>query len=184
MSKFVTAKEYAKLRGLNKSTVNRQIRDGKIPRQPDGLVDAAAADAGRAANGRRRRGGLFTVRNTEASKAPAPELPTVHHPTPDGAIFDIAFRYAAMQFCSSARQTWPAVVADMNFEIFPEPNRLSMKALVTAIMLYLVEGWAGECINVSQLPAINWAVFGPDAAVIKTECEALRAEWSPKKGAV
>jgi hypothetical protein len=41
--------EYARLRGLNRSTVSRQIRDGKIPIH-DGLVDPREADLARSRN--------------------------------------------------------------------------------------------------------------------------------------
>lgn len=48
---------YARLRGLNRSTVSRQIRDGKIPIH-NGMVDPAEADLARENNldaGRRRK---------------------------------------------------------------------------------------------------------------------------------
>jgi phage terminase Nu1 subunit (DNA packaging protein) len=48
--KLITAAAYAKLRGLNRSTVSRQIRSGAIPTSGGGLIDPVAADAARERN--------------------------------------------------------------------------------------------------------------------------------------
>lgn len=45
----ITPAAYARLRGLNKSTISRQIREGKIPTH-DGLVDPDEADEARRNN--------------------------------------------------------------------------------------------------------------------------------------
>ena len=47
--KLITPAEYARLRGLNRSTISRQVAEGKIP-TVDGLIDPAAADQGRERN--------------------------------------------------------------------------------------------------------------------------------------
>ena len=49
-SKLITASDYARLRGLNKSTVSRQIRRGQIPASAEGLIDPVAADRARERN--------------------------------------------------------------------------------------------------------------------------------------
>ncbi len=48
-SKLISAAKYAKLRGLNRSTISRQIRSGAIPTH-DGKIDPKEADAARARN--------------------------------------------------------------------------------------------------------------------------------------
>src|ERR1051325_316777 len=47
---LVTPAAYAKLRGLARSTVSRQIREGKIPTRNAGLVNPAEADRARSLN--------------------------------------------------------------------------------------------------------------------------------------
>src|ERR1039458_6977759 len=60
---------YARLRGLNRSTVSRQIRDGKI-QAPGGMIDPAAADRARAENLDGIRHAQATARKVErAAKA-------------------------------------------------------------------------------------------------------------------
>ncbi len=46
---LITPAAYARLCGLNRSTISRQIRDGKIP-DHDGLIDVAEADVARERN--------------------------------------------------------------------------------------------------------------------------------------
>ncbi|MBM3744853.1 MAG: hypothetical protein FJW34_03530 [Acidobacteria bacterium] len=60
----MTPAGYARARGLNRSTVSRQIRAGVITLDPDGRLDPAAADGARAANLDPTRGGK---RKAEAS---------------------------------------------------------------------------------------------------------------------
>jgi hypothetical protein len=49
-SKLITAAAYARLRGLAKSTISRQIRRGQIPVSAEGLLDPVAADRARERN--------------------------------------------------------------------------------------------------------------------------------------
>lgn len=44
MAKLMTQSEYARYCGVNKSTVNRWIKNGRIEIAPTGLIDVAAAD--------------------------------------------------------------------------------------------------------------------------------------------
>lgn len=46
---LLTAAEYARLRGLNRSTISRQIRSGQIPTH-EGLIDPTEADRARERN--------------------------------------------------------------------------------------------------------------------------------------
>jgi hypothetical protein len=58
--KLLTPVEYAKLRGLNRSTISRQIRDGKIPVH-GGKIDVSEAD-------KARRENLDSGRSAEAGR--------------------------------------------------------------------------------------------------------------------
>ena len=49
-SKYITPSAYAKLRGLNKSTVCRQVKTGQIPVNSEGRLDPVAADRARELN--------------------------------------------------------------------------------------------------------------------------------------
>ena len=49
-SKYITPSAYAKLRGLNKSTVCRQVKSGQIPVNSEGRLDPVAADRARERN--------------------------------------------------------------------------------------------------------------------------------------
>ena len=56
MAELVSLSEYARRRGLNKSTISRQVRDGLIPTH-SGLINPAEADRARAENLDPSRGG-------------------------------------------------------------------------------------------------------------------------------
>lgn len=47
---LITPAEYARLRGLNRATISRQIKAGKIPTHSDGLIDPREADSAREKN--------------------------------------------------------------------------------------------------------------------------------------
>jgi hypothetical protein len=49
-SKYITPSAYAKLRGLNKSTVCRQVKSGQIPVNSEGRLDPVSADRARERN--------------------------------------------------------------------------------------------------------------------------------------
>jgi hypothetical protein len=76
--KLITAAEYARLRGLNRSTISRQIASGAIP-TVDGLLDPRAADLAREKN-------LNGVRKEQAARrkaehaAKTPSTPVVDSP--------------------------------------------------------------------------------------------------------
>jgi hypothetical protein len=89
--------EYARVRGLNRSTVCRQIASGKIPTH-GGLVDVAEAD-------RARRNNLDQVRGRRKVATAATG--------PRGAALDpedLAI-YIAWRLCKSARETFPKLFA-------------------------------------------------------------------------
>jgi hypothetical protein len=56
MAELVSLSEYARRRGLNKSTISRQVRDGFIPTR-DGKINPVEADRARAENLDPSRGG-------------------------------------------------------------------------------------------------------------------------------
>jgi DNA invertase Pin-like site-specific DNA recombinase len=69
--KLITPAEYARLRGLNRSTIGRQIAEGKIP-TADGKIDPVAADRARDRNidqGRREQAARQKARR---AKKPIP----------------------------------------------------------------------------------------------------------------
>jgi len=74
-SDLISPAEYARQRGLSKSTVSRQIRDGKIPMR-DGMVDPREADKARRLNldhrKRHRRPEPQPKERASAQPAPAP----------------------------------------------------------------------------------------------------------------
>lgn len=82
--KTLTIAEYSRLRGLNKSTVSRQVREGKIP-TVDGRIDPIAADQAREQNlnparkagAARRKAGKRN--DTESNATPAENSPAVAH---------------------------------------------------------------------------------------------------------
>ncbi len=70
--KLITPAEYARLRGLNRSTIGRQIAEGKIPTAADGKIDPVAADRARDRNldqGRREQAARQKARR---AKKPIP----------------------------------------------------------------------------------------------------------------
>lgn len=66
---LITPAEYARRRGLNKSTVYRQIADKKIPTVGD-LVDVAAADVARKKNVNLRKKTVATMHPSTPANAP------------------------------------------------------------------------------------------------------------------
>ncbi|MGB7762855.1 MAG: hypothetical protein WBL61_23680 [Bryobacteraceae bacterium] len=89
--KLISGAAYAKLRGLNRSTIARQIRSGLIP-TCDGLVDPVAADAARERNldpdkvaqaEHRKSNPLPSESNPQ--RAPVPEVTSPPEPEPKGA---------------------------------------------------------------------------------------------------
>ena len=64
---LLTAAEYARLRGLNRSTISRQIRSGQIPTH-EGLIDPTEADRARERN-------LDPAKSTAAKMRREHELP-------------------------------------------------------------------------------------------------------------
>lgn len=71
---LITPAEYARLRGLNRSTISRQVRNGTIPVH-DGRVDPVEADAARDRN-------LSVTRREQAAERKAKQKPAK---TPDAA---------------------------------------------------------------------------------------------------
>lgn len=82
---LITQAEYARRRGLNKSTISRQVRDQIIPTHGERrLIDPAEADLARENNTDPTRG----RRNSEAAQKPAGKTPKVAqskklHATPE-----------------------------------------------------------------------------------------------------
>jgi hypothetical protein len=72
---LVTPAQYARSRGLNRSTISRQIGDGKIP-TIGGLIDPKAADVARQRNlsGARRGQGRKAEHGPEAAADPSADL--------------------------------------------------------------------------------------------------------------
>lgn len=162
---LITPAAYARLRGLNRSTVSRQIRDGVIP-TTGGMIGPEAADRARDSNLNQKR------RKAEATPVAATAVP---------AEFNRGARWMAQQLCGSSRTAWPEFIAGLDMTSIPEPQqRVATRALFTGLMVHLLERWAAGYIDPSALPPIDWKPFGKDAAAIQREYKTLLAEWSAR----
>jgi hypothetical protein len=150
-------REYARHRaakglpGQTLAAVQKALGTGRIQAN-DGGIDPAAADRAWLAN--------TNVIQQQRSRRP---------PAPEASDFDRGAAWLAERLAANFRTVWPAFIAK-------EPG-LTPKALLVALLPYLAETWLEEYLDPSQLPAINWKVFGKDAAAVRVECEALRTEW-------
>ena len=170
--KLISPAQYARLRGLNRSTVSRQIRDGKIP-TVGGLIDPRAADSARETN-------LDGTRKEQAARRKAERTAEeAVLPPATSAEFDSGARWLAGELCVSARRVWPKFVGNLDMAIFPEEQRSAVRGLFVAIQTHLLERWVADFVDDTKLPPIDWAAcFGAaDAEHIRIECEQLQTSW-------
>ena len=204
--KLISPAQYAKMRGLNRSTISRQIRDGAIPVH-NGRIDLKEADIAREKNlnsTRREQAARRKVERAQEEAVP-PETSAnnrlVKESTPSyspnahnglKAEFDRGARWLAVEMCMSTRRVWPRFVGALDLSIFSEEQRAPVRGLFVALMTHLIEKWAADFVDASKLPSIDWGCLGTDAERIRLECEQLRADWmgehagaslSPKKHA-
>jgi hypothetical protein len=101
--KLVSPAAYARSRGLNRSTISRQIRDGKIPTL-EGMLDPEIADLAREKNldqGKRSDEAVRKAQRDDATKraaVPSVPVPTVQHsgaPVAHAAVVDALRRVTA-----------------------------------------------------------------------------------------
>ncbi len=96
----------------------------------------------------------------------------------EGPEFWRGASWLAREFCGSARQVWPKALAGLKFDTNEAATPATRRAFWLALMLNLSEGWLAPYIaDGDKLPAVNWRVFGKDAAEVQEGCEALLAEW-------
>ena len=75
----------------------------------------------------------------------------------------------------AARRQFPRLIGQEVFEM--GDDRFCVIHL-TAVILALVEGWAGNYVNTEWLPPVDWTgVFSDDAANADKQYRALRQEW-------
>lgn len=146
------------LPGQSLAAVQRALSDGRIQAQ-DGKIDPERADAA-------------WLDNTRPSMQRAPKTPP-----PEISDFERGACWIAQDLAATVRAAWPELVAGMNFKTVPEECRMAERAVLTALLLHLIEEWLSEYLDLNRLPAIDWQVFGGDAAQIQMECAALRNEW-------
>src|SRR5689334_22580636 len=86
MTELVSKAEYARMRGLAKSTISREVQRGQIP-TVDGRIDPVAADRARNEN------------LDQAKRKPTP-MPAA---APEQTDFERGARWAAFRLCSAVR---------------------------------------------------------------------------------
>ena len=165
--KLISPAAYAKKRGLNRSTISRQVASGAIP-TVGGLIDPEVADAARDRN----------LSQTRREQAASRKLKRVTQPS-EGASpeFLVGARWMAAKVCASARQNWPNFVADLNLNPLCESDFPAQRSLWVALMVHLIEKWLEDYADPAELLPIDWQAFGKDAVQIRRGYEELRAEW-------
>src|ERR1035437_3699873 len=91
--KLISPAAYARMRGLNRSTISRQIRDGAIPVH-DGRIDPKEADAARETN-------LCATRREQAERRKLERAQEEAVPPETSAEFDRGARWLAVEMCMS-----------------------------------------------------------------------------------
>lgn len=98
--------EYARLRGLNRSTISRQIRAGQIPTH-DGLIDPTEADGARERNldpAKRVAAKMRRQRAITANRATAEATQKGERSAVVAALTEIANPSAALEFACACRR--------------------------------------------------------------------------------
>jgi hypothetical protein len=93
MAEPMSLRAYARSRGLNVSTISRQVRRGKIPTDASGLIDPEAADDARRRNLSSARGGKRVKR---PAHAPAPTNEAAIDPEVRAVLAVIRTRWPAL----------------------------------------------------------------------------------------
>jgi hypothetical protein len=158
-TELVTKSAYARSRGLSRSTICREVAEGKIPTR-DGLINPREADQARRDN--------LSRNHKYREVGPKPQSPE----------FLAGVEATALHFVTAARQVWPRFVADLDFGVLLEDCRLAAKGLFVALMAHLAGRWAAEYVDPSTLPSIDWRPFGEEGEASSRECEALLADWA------
>lgn len=148
-SDLVKPATYAKLRGLNRSTISRQVAQGKIPVH-GGLIDPAEAD-------RARHNNLDLLRG----RRKAATADTSRHEWHEGEERD----YVAWKVCKSARETFAEVFAAADPDEVDDDGRLfHLRVFGTVIVSWMLESWLEDFLKFApKLPRIAWEHFGDRA---------------------
>ncbi|MBZ5586322.1 MAG: hypothetical protein LAQ30_29875 [Acidobacteriia bacterium] len=142
--------------------MQKALATGRIESEQDGRIDSDRADRAWAEN-----------TSATQSRPAAGSKPAL----PGRGEFSCGAAWLALQVCASARRAWPAFVAGLNFSAIPEAERLAHRALLVAVMTYLLQEWLEDYVSAGDLPAIDWSIFGKDGPQIQAETEALWIEW-------
>lgn len=156
--KLITPAEYARLRGLNRSTISRQIQDGKIP-TVDGMVDPRQADRARERNlnqVRRQQAERRKQQAPEARRSIAVAEPPAVEDVPPEIDYGVRSVFEAL-IAGSGRV--PEVLCELGVR---DPVALAVSAelfcdLVFALAWELTDhgyDWAGND-DRSKTPAVN-----------------------------
>lgn len=184
---LITPAAYAKLRGLNRSTVSRQIHAQQIP-TVKGLVDPEFADLARERNLDPAKRSDEAVRKAQrdAAKRAATPAETSRLAGPPATKerprtreqqereFCAGAGWMAREACTSARRVWPAFV----LEHWPDMSRPEQVRLVGLFCTRLEKWTEVERAMAGGLPEVDWhALFGSDAAAAAGEYEEVSLTW-------
>lgn len=150
MKRLMSQSEFARARGLNKSTIAREVQRGAIPLSRDGKIDPEVADAARRNNLDPRK--------------------TKKHPSESDEFLSGAM-WLAEQISNSARRALPGYFKGLRF------GDTATRVVVVGSVLVLIEGWLDAYLKGAELEPINWSAFGRDAESIREQMAALAGKW-------
>jgi hypothetical protein len=144
----LTQAEYARLRGLNRSTISRQVREGKIPVTADGRIDPVAADRAR-------------ERNLDAGRRQDAELrkESAHVTTPTPAATAAVTPGAVVGSHAAVVDAIRRVASPLEVLAFA---RVALRAGASATLAFVVGSWYATqpCMALEELDENDVSGFG------------------------